>query len=55
MAKRRGDDLRYFERICALRELYLRRSWRDASAVMSIEDAIRYAEATLARSAASTV
>jgi hypothetical protein len=55
MAARRGDDRRYFERLCALRELYLRRGPRDRVTVLRLDDAVRYAEALLSRSAASTV
>ncbi|MGH2444525.1 MAG: hypothetical protein ACRDGD_00570 [Candidatus Limnocylindria bacterium] len=49
------DEPRLFERLCLLRALYARRGPRDRDAVMSVADALRYAEALLARSAASTV
>lgn len=48
-------DQQLFERFCMLRDLYRQRGRRDRDAIMSIEDAIRYAELLLARSAASTV
>ena len=38
-----------------LRDLYRQRGRRDSDGIMSIEDAVRYAELLLARSAASTV
>lgn len=38
-----------------LRDLYRHRGRRDRAGIMSIEDAIRYAELLLTRSAASTV
>ena len=50
-----AHDRQLFERFCMLRDLYRRRGRRDRAAIMSIEDAIRYAELLLARSAASTV
>jgi hypothetical protein len=48
-------DRQLFERFCVLRDLYRQRGPRDRAGIMSIEDAIRYAELLLARSAASTV
>jgi hypothetical protein len=48
-------DRQLFERFCALRDLYRQRGRRDRDAIISIDDAIRYAELLLARSAASTV
>ncbi len=50
-----AHDRQLFERFCMLRDLYRRRGPRDRAGIMSIEDAIRYAELLLARSAASTV
>jgi hypothetical protein len=50
-----SHDRQLFERFCMLRDLYRQRGRRDRAAIMSIEDAIRYAELLLARSAASTV
>ena len=50
-----ADDRQLFERFCILRDLYRQRGRRDRAAIMSIEDAMRYAELLLARSAASTV
>ena len=49
------DHRDLFERLCLLRALYARRGPRDTSAVISVSAAIRYGEALLARSAASTV
>jgi hypothetical protein len=48
-------DRQLFERLCMLRDLYRQRGRRDRAGIMSIGDAIRYAELLLARSAASTV
>lgn len=48
-------DRELFERLCVLRDLYRRRGRRDRTSIMAIEDAVRYAELLLARSAASTV
>jgi hypothetical protein len=50
-----AHDRQLFERFCMLRDLYRRRGPRDRAGIMSIEDAVRYAELLLARSAASTV
>lgn len=50
-----ANDRQLFERFCMLRDLYRRRGPRDRAGIMSIEDAIRYAELLIARSAASTV
>lgn len=49
------DDPRsLFERLCLLRALYERRGDQDRESVLSVEEAVRYAETLLARSAAST-
>jgi hypothetical protein len=50
-----ANDRQLFERFCMLRDLYRQRGPRDRAGIMSIEDAVRYAELLLARSAASTV
>jgi hypothetical protein len=50
-----AHDRQLFVRFCMLRVLDRRRGPRDRAGIMSIEDAIRYAELLLARSAASTV
>ncbi len=42
------SDARLFERLCLLRALYGRRTNRDRMAIMSVADAVRYAEVLLA-------
>lgn len=49
------DHRRLFERLCLLRSLYARRGPRDRVGVISLAEALRYAEELFARSAESTV
>ena len=50
----RNDRRWLFEHLCLLRALYARRGPQDRAGVISVDDAVRYAETLLARSAAST-
>lgn len=45
-AEARADATR-FEQLCLLRELYTRRAERDRVGIMSMRDAMRYAEVLL--------
>lgn len=42
------NDRTLFERLCLLRELYARRGEQDRGGVISLTDAMRFAEARLA-------